>query len=70
MKTIIAAELRNLTSAILKSVRKGNEVVITMRGKLIAIMKPVNEIEKPFNPVGFGMMEGPQGNDGCDAVDR
>jgi PHD/YefM family antitoxin component YafN of YafNO toxin-antitoxin module len=37
MKTAIAKELRNRASTILESVRKGDEVVITMRGKSIAI---------------------------------
>jgi prevent-host-death family protein len=36
MKTATAKELRTHTSAILERVRKGDEVVITMRGKSIA----------------------------------
>ena len=58
MKTATAKELRNRASAILERVRKGDEVVITMRGKSIAVMKPVGEIEKPFSPVGFGIWKG------------
>ncbi len=58
MKTATAKELRNRASAILAAVRKGDEVVITMRGKSIAVMKPVGEIEKPFSPVGFGIWKG------------
>ena len=34
MKTATAKELRNRASAILGSVRKGDEVVITLRGKI------------------------------------
>ena len=58
MKTATAKELRNRASAILAAVRKGDEVVITMRGKSIAVMKPSSEIEEPFSPVGFGMWKG------------
>ncbi len=58
MKTATAKDLRNRASAILARVRKGDEVVITMRGKSIAVMKPINEIEKSFSPVGFGIWKG------------
>jgi antitoxin (DNA-binding transcriptional repressor) of toxin-antitoxin stability system len=37
-------------------VSKGNEVLITKRGKSIAILKPfVEKFKKEFNPVGFGL---------------
>lgn len=55
MKTATARELRNRASAILESVRKGEEVIITMRGKSIAVVKPFKKIEKQFSPVGFGI---------------
>lgn len=55
MKTATAKELRNRASTILESVRKGDEVVITMRGKSIAILKPFKKIKKYFSPVGFGI---------------
>ncbi len=58
MKTATAKELRNRASAILARVRKGDEVVITMRGKSIAVMKPINDIKKAFSPVGFGLWKG------------
>jgi prevent-host-death family protein len=58
MKTATAKELRSRASAILAAVRKGDEVVITMRGKSIAVMKPVSEVEKPFSTAGFGMWKG------------
>ena len=58
MKTATAKELRSRASAILAAVGKGDEVVITMRGKSIAVMKPVSEIEKPFSPVGYGIWKG------------
>jgi prevent-host-death family protein len=58
MKTATAKDLRNRASAILARVRKGDEVVITMRGKSIAVMKPMSEIEKSFSPIGFGIWKG------------
>lgn len=58
MKTATAKELRTHASAILERVRKGDEVVITMRGKSVALMTPVSEQDKPFSPVGFGIWKG------------
>ncbi len=58
MKTVTAKELRSRAAAILERVRKGDEVAITMRGKSIAVMKPVKEADRPFNVVGFGMWKG------------
>jgi prevent-host-death family protein len=58
MKTATAKELRTRASAILERVRKGDEVVITRRGKSIAVMKPIHETEKPFSPAGFGIWKG------------
>ncbi len=58
MKTATAKEFSTHAAAILERVRKGDEVVITMRGKSIAVMKPMDDIDKPFIPVGFGIWEG------------
>ena len=58
MKTVTAKELRSRAAAILERVRKGDEVAITMRGKPIAVMKPVNDAARPFNSVGFGIWKG------------
>ncbi len=58
MKTATAKELRSRAAAILERVRKGDEVVITKRGESVAVMKPVQTVEKPFNPVGFGVWKG------------
>ena len=58
MKTATAKELRTHASAILERVRKGDEVVITMRGKSIAVMTPVSRSERPFSPAGFGIWKG------------
>jgi len=56
MKTATAKELRNRAAAILETVSKGNEVVITKRGKSIAILKPFTEkTGKEFSPIGFGL---------------
>ena len=56
MKTATAKELRNRAAAILEAVSKGNEVVITKRGKSIAILKPFcGKSGREFSPVGFGL---------------
>jgi len=56
MKTATAKELRNRAAAILETVSKGNEVVITKCGKSIAILKLfLEKSKKEFSPVGFGL---------------
>ncbi len=58
MKTASAKDLRYKTSSILESVKKGDEVVITLRGKSVAILKSIKEFKKErkkFNPIGFGL---------------
>ena len=55
MKTATAKDLRTRASAILDSIRKGKEVIITMRGEPVAVMKPLHKEKKQFTPVGFGM---------------
>jgi prevent-host-death family protein len=56
MRTATAKELRTRAAAILEKVSKGEEVVITKRGKSIAVLKPFKEnAGKEFSPVGFGM---------------
>ena len=55
MKTVTAKELRFKTSAILEETKKGNEVMITFRGKPVAILKPIKEEEHDFKPIGFGL---------------
>ena len=56
MKTATAKELRNRAAAILETVSKGNEVVITKRGKSIAILRPfLEKSKKEFSSVGFGL---------------
>jgi antitoxin (DNA-binding transcriptional repressor) of toxin-antitoxin stability system len=53
--TITAKELRVGTSAILKETQKGNEVMITLRGRPAAILKPIGEKEHTFRKIGFGL---------------
>jgi prevent-host-death family protein len=55
MKTVTAKELRFKTSEILDEARKGNEVMITWRGKPTAILKPVENKEPGFRRTGFGV---------------
>lgn len=56
MKTATAKDLRVRTAALLDEVRRGQEVVITHRGKSVAVLAPVRRMKrKEFLPVGFGM---------------
>jgi len=55
MKTATAKELRIRASALLEDVRKGNEVIITRRGKSVAVLKPIEKTSRQFKAVGFGM---------------
>jgi prevent-host-death family protein len=55
MKTVTARELRSKTSEILQETRKGNEVLITVRGKPAAILKPIGSREPGFKRIGFGL---------------
>ena len=55
MRTATAKELRSKTSSILENIRKGRDVTITLRGKSIAVIKPLLKEEREFNPVGFAM---------------
>ena len=56
MKTALAKDLRQKTAALLDEVRRGQPVVITHRGKSIAVLTPVKKAErKALHPVGFGI---------------
>lgn len=55
MKTATAKDLRIRASAILEDVEKGHEVVITKRGKSVAVLMPLNKRTENFKPTGFGM---------------
>lgn len=55
MKTATAKELRYKTSSILENVQKGEEVFITLRGKSVAVLKPVGKKAREFIPIGFGI---------------
>ena len=56
MRTATAKDLRQRTSALLDTVRRGQEVVITYRGKRIAVLAPLDRIvHKELTPVAFGM---------------
>ena len=58
MKTATAKDLRQKTAALLDEVRRGQEVVITYRGRSIAVLAPMKKTErKGLNPVGFGMWQ-------------
>ena len=56
MKTATAKDLRVRSAALLDEVRRGQEVVITYRGKSVAVLAPVHHRKrKGLVPVGFGM---------------
>ena len=56
MPTATAKDLRQRTSALLDSVRRGQEVIITYRGKRIAVLAPLDRIaRKELTPTAFGM---------------
>lgn len=59
MKTATARDLRQKTAALLDQVRRGQEVVITYRGRRIAVLAPVEQARREgLKPVGFGMWRG------------
>ena len=60
MPTATAKDLRQRTAALLDSVRRGQEVIITYRGKRIAVLAPLDRIahritHKELTPIAFGM---------------
>lgn len=56
MKTATAKDLRQKTAALLDEVRRGQPVVITYRGKSIAVLAPLEKAQrKNLYPAGFGM---------------
>ena len=59
MKTATAKDLRQKTAALLEEVRRGQPVVITYRGKSVAVLTPVKKAQrKTLHPAGFGMWRG------------
>ncbi len=56
MRTATAKDLRQKTSTLLDTVRRGQEVVITYRGKRIAVLVPMDRIvHKELTPIAFGI---------------
>ena len=59
MRTATAKDLRQKTSALLDTVSRGQEVIITYRGKRIAVLAPLDRIaHKELKPIAFGMWSG------------
>jgi prevent-host-death family protein len=59
VKTATAKDLRQKTAALLAEVRRGQRVVITYRGRSVAILAPMKAAEhKRLSPAGFGMWQG------------
>lgn len=58
MKTATARDLRQKAAALLDEVRRGQKVVITYRGKSVAVLAPLEKAErKGLNPIGFGIWQ-------------
>jgi prevent-host-death family protein len=56
VKTATAKDLRQKTAALLDEVRRGQAVVITYRGKSIAVLAPVKKARrKNLHLAGYGM---------------
>jgi prevent-host-death family protein len=56
MKTATAKDLRVRTAALLDDVRRGQEILITHRGKSVAVLAPLHRARgNELDPVGFGM---------------
>ena len=56
MRTATAKDLRQRTSQLLDNVRRGGEVVITYRGKQVAVLVPLERVaHKELTPSAFGM---------------
>ena len=56
MRIATAKDLRQKTSALLDTVSRGQEVIITYRGKRIAVLAPLDRIaHKELKPIAFGM---------------
>lgn len=56
MRTATAKDLRQRTSMLLDAVRRGQEIVITYRGKQIALLVPLDRtVHKELTPIAFGM---------------
>ena len=59
MKIATARDLRQKTAALLTDVRRGQEIVITYRGRQIAVLAPLEKAStRDFLPAGFGMWRG------------
>jgi len=59
VKSATAKDLRHKTAALLAEVRRGRRVVITYRGRQIAVLAPLDQnIEPEFKATGFGIWKG------------
>ena len=63
VKTATAKDLRYKTSLLLEEVRRGQAVTITYRGKSIAVLAPIDKVErKALKHTGFGLWKGRKDN--------
>jgi prevent-host-death family protein len=54
-RTATAKDLRYKVSSLLGEVRRGNEITITMRGRPVAVLKPIQKTAENFSDTGFGI---------------
>ena len=59
MRIATAKDLRQKTAALLTDVRRGQEIVITYRGKQVAVLSPLQKTaHRDLGLAGFGMWRG------------
>ncbi len=57
MMQVSARELRQRLASVLRRVAAGEEVIVTLRGRPFASLKPLAEASQ-LDPIGFGMWKG------------
>ncbi|MFN4217861.1 MAG: type II toxin-antitoxin system Phd/YefM family antitoxin [Candidatus Bipolaricaulia bacterium] len=53
--TVTAKQLRHEMGRILKRVSAGEQVTVTLRGKPVAVIMPVETAPCDYDPIGFGL---------------
>jgi|YNPNPStandDraft_1061719.scaffolds.fasta_scaffold133538_2 prevent-host-death family protein len=53
--TVTAKQLRSEMGRILNCVSAGEHVTVTLRGRAVAIILPIESVPCDYDPIGFGM---------------
>ncbi len=53
--TVTTKQLRSEMGRILKRVSAGEHVTVTLRGRAVAIILPIESVPCDYDPIGFGM---------------